>query len=250
MGIETPSFESQDQKEPPSFNPEFYITDHSSDYADTGNPETLRALYKDIKRDGIDSIRYDWHWKNVEPKAGEYSEEHLARYSRTKELMAEAGLKEPTIILSNPPAWAVELYKTDKEKFYDEYKKYVGEVKKRLEETEGPKVSKVQILNELNTTLYTPVKDEDLPRLCEITREVFQDYNPDIKLMGTVIASNTVKFAGTPIEEYLPKLKKIKDSFDIIAVDYYPGLWHLPVGNAPSLKPGELFKYMAKEHTD
>lgn len=183
----------------------------------------------------------------MEPEEGKYSEEHLERYGRAKEIMTEVGLDEPTIILSNPPDWAKELYGKDKEKFYDEFKRYAEKVRDRLEASKGPKVSRIQILNELNSAIYTPVKVEDLPKVCEITREVFRDYNPDIKLMGTVIAANTVKLTGTPIEQYLPELKKIKDSFDVIAVDYYPGLWHLPIGGAPSKRPGEIFKHVVKQ---
>ena len=37
--------------------------------------------------------------------------------------MEEVGLDAPTIILSNPPKWAVELYRKDKEKFFEEYRK-------------------------------------------------------------------------------------------------------------------------------
>ena len=62
------------------FNIEFYVTDHSADKLDMDNPEKLKELYSDIKQDGIASIRYDWHWRNIEAKQNEYSEEDLARY--------------------------------------------------------------------------------------------------------------------------------------------------------------------------
>ncbi|OGF28901.1 hypothetical protein A2477_02480 [Candidatus Falkowbacteria bacterium RIFOXYC2_FULL_47_12] len=161
--------------------------------------------------------------------------------------MHEAGLEAPTIILSNPPKWAVELYKTDKEKFFTAYQDYVEQVKDSLAQTGGEKISRVQILNELNNKVYTPVRTEDVPRMCNITREAFHEYNPDIKLMATLLASNTTWFVGTPIEKYLTEFEKIKDSFDIIAVDYYPGLWHLDARGASSLQPSELYKQMVKK---
>jgi hypothetical protein len=248
--------ENEGKEKEPGFKLDFYITDHSADTEATGNPDKLRELYGDIKKDGIESVRYDWHWRNIEPKPGEYNAESIARYSRAKEVMHEAGLKEPTIILSNPPEWAKQLYKEDPEKFFGEYAKYVAEVKKGLEASGGEKVTTVQVLNELNNTVYTPIKVEDLPRLCEITREVFRDYNPDMKLMGTLIAANLPEMVesatmgkvsfGTPIEQYLPELKKVKDSFDVIAVDYYPGMWHLDPKDAKSLAPSELYKAMVK----
>lgn len=244
---ETPEWETEGGKEKvQAFKLDFYVTDHSADSEATGSPEKLRKLYGDIKKDGVESVRYDWHWRNIEPKSGEYSAEHLARYARAKEIMHEAGLKEPTIILSNPPEWAKKLYEEDKEQFFDEYAKYVAEVKKSLEASGGEKVSTIQILNELNNSVYTPVKAEDLPRLCEITRETFQDYNPEMKLMATLLASNTGKFVGTPIEQYLPEFKKVKDAFDIIAVDYYPGMWHLDPKDAKSIWPSDLYKAMVK----
>lgn len=239
------------------FKLDFYVTDHSADHADTGDPEKLRELYADIKRDGIESVRYDWHWRNVEPEPGKYSKEHLARYAKAKEIMAEAGLKEPTIILSNPPEWAKQLYGQDKEKFFEAFARYAAEVKRGLEAAGGEKVTTVQVLNELNNSVYTPVKIEDLPWLCQITREAFHDYNPDMKLMGTLIAANLpeiVKQAtlgevsfGTPIEQYLPKFKEVaKENFDRIAVDYYPGMWHLSPKDAESWKPSDLYKAMVK----
>jgi hypothetical protein len=240
----------QDKERDRGFKLDFYVTDHSPDNADTGDPEKLRELYADIKRDGVTSVRYDWHWRNVEPKPGELSGEHLDRYQVAKEIMAEVGLEPPTIILSNPPKWAVELYKTDKEKFYIEYRKYTEAVKERLAAAGGEKVSRVQILNELNNTIYTPVATEDMLRLAEITRAVFRDYNPELKLMITVIAANLTGFAGqggTPIEQYLPELEKIKDSFDDIAVDYYPGMWHLQTGDDPKLRPLEIIRRMKED---
>jgi len=60
--------------------------------------------------------------------------------------MHEAGLEAPTIILSNPPKWAVELYKTDKEKFFTAYQDYVEQVKDSLAQTGGEKNSLVEAL--------------------------------------------------------------------------------------------------------
>ena len=237
----------------PGFNIEFYATDHSADKADTGSPEKLRELYSDIKRDGVKSVRYDWHWRNVEPEPGQYSQEHLDRYGQAKEIMQEAGLKEPTVILSNPPEWAKKLYQEDKEKFFQAYENYAEQVRNKLEQSGGEKVKIIQILNELNNKVFTPVEAEDLPRMCQITKEVFKDYNPDLKLMATVNVNNLAKFVGTDAKEFLPKLKQIKDNFDIIAIDYYPGTWHYPLkdikkGLSLSWPPTkEIFKQLTKQ---
>jgi hypothetical protein len=240
-----PEIESGKEKER-GFDLDFYITDHSADSELTGSPEKLHELYADIKKDGIESVRYDWRWRAIEPQQGEYSADQLARYSRAKDIMREAGLKEPTIILSDLPEWAKKLYKENKEGFFEEYAKYVAEVKRSLEASGGKKVSTIQILNELNTSVYTSIKIEDLSRLSHITREAFRDYNPEIKLMVTLLASNTTKLVGTPIEQYLPELEKVKDAFDIVAVDYYPGMWHLDPKDAESILPSDIYKAMVK----
>lgn len=227
------------------FDLNFYVTDHSPDHENTGNREALHALYKDIQQDGITSVRYDWRWKRIEPKNQKFNEESTGRYRDAIEIMHEEGLQPPTLVLSEIPTWAMELYKTDKEKFFAEFRSYVEHVKKNLEESTqktGQLVERVQILNELNNTVYTPIDSKDVPRLCEITRDVLFEYNPDIKLLGTVFAGNLpemVKKAtfgkvtlGTPIEEYLETHADVLKQFDVIAVDYYPGMWHIPLGEA------------------
>jgi hypothetical protein len=244
--METPKQETEDGQEAErGFNLDFYVTDHSADSEETGSPEKLRELYADIKKDGIDSVRYDWRWTNIEAKPGEYSKEHLDRYSEAKKFMEEAGLDEPTIVLSSIPDWAKELYNSGtpegREKFFEAFGNYVAQVKDVLQKSGGKRVSTVQVLNELNNPVFTPTKVEDLPRMCEMVRKTFHDYNPDIKLLGTLLASNTTRgVRGTPIMNYLPKFEKAKDSFDAFAVDYYPGSWHFAPKVSNLLRPKNL----------
>ncbi len=238
------------------FDLEFYVTDHSADNADTGNQERLRELYEDVKKDGIKSIRFDYRWNKIETEKGEFQDELLDRYGKAIEVMNEAGLESPTVVLSSIPNWALEIYKKDKEKFFDEYRKYVEEVKSSLTksyEKTGQLVFKVQVLNELNNSVYTPIDGHDVSRLCDITREVLHDYNPDVKLMATAFAGNLPKLVkdlsfgrvnlGTHIEEYLKQYRDVLESFDIIAIDYYPGMWHVPIGEAMENKK-EIFKQL------
>ncbi|MBI4779016.1 hypothetical protein HY797_01010 [Candidatus Falkowbacteria bacterium] len=231
-----------------------FVTDHSPDNLDTGSKENLKKLYGDVARDGIDQVRYDFHWGKLEKKSGEFDQELLGRYQDAKSAQEAAGLKEPIIILSNPPEWAIKLYKEGKkEEFYDEFRKYAEEVKNGLEQAGGKKVTTIQILNELNNKVYTPVAVEDMPELCWITREVFKEYNPDLKLSATLVAGNLAKLAGEDIKEFLPKFKEIKDDFDKIVIDYYPGTWHYPMGDikkklALSWPPTkEIFKQLVKQ---
>jgi hypothetical protein len=220
--------ETKSEKEPGGFDLEVYVTDHSPDNQDTGDPEKLRELYGDVARDGVDRVRFDFHWGKLENQRGQFVQELFTRYKNAKNIQEGVGLKVPIIILSNPPEWAKKLYKEGKkEEFFEAFRKYAEEVVKALASAGGERITTVQVFNELNNKMYTPVDITDMPRLCQITREVFGEYNSDLKLMATVNANNLSKFVGTDAKEFLPELKKIKDSFDRIAIDNYPGTWHL-----------------------
>lgn len=254
---EIPEEEIKDSTEKTKpFDLKFYTTDHSPDFEDTGNPDALRNLYTDIKKDGITSVRYDWRWNKTEPKPEKFEDAINERYTNALEIMHETGLESPTIVLSSIPDWALELYKTDKEKFFAEYKVYLEHVKKNLVEASektGTLVERFQVLNELNNTVYTPIAATDIPRLCHITREVLADYNPNMKLVGTVFAGNlpeVIKKAtfgtvnlGTPIDEFLAENESMLREFDTIAIDYYPGMWHIPLTEARENKK-EIFKQL------
>lgn len=76
--FEKPAFEKNQnnkkerigENEPDRFDFKFYVTDHSSDKTENFSAEELKQLYKDIEKDGIESIRYDWRWKNIEKNRG------------------------------------------------------------------------------------------------------------------------------------------------------------------------------------
>lgn len=238
------------------FDLKFYVTDHSADNANTNNPETLRNLYDDIKTDGISSVRYDWRWNKIESEKGEFQMEVLGRYENAIELMDDAGLESTTLVFSNIPQWALDLYQKDKPLFFESYRNYVEKVKEYLiiaREKTGKSVSMVQVLNELNNLVYTPIDGDSVTQLCHITREVLREYNPDLNLLAPAFAGNLPQVAkdvsfgkinfGTPIDEYLEKSKDVLDNFDVIAIDYYPGMWHIPLQEALENKK-EIFKQL------
>lgn len=225
---------------------DFYITDHSADSEATGSPNQLLNLYIDIARDGITSVRYDWRWNLIEPRVGQWSEDHLSRYAKAKEIMATAGLQPPTIILSSPPSWATKLYKRDRSAFFDAYSYYVNKVVACLKMAGGTKVRRVQVFNELNNRLFTSFEASDLPELCSITRKAFASYNPDVQLLTTLLVGNVTRFTATPItSQYLRQFKAVATEFDAIGIDYYPGLWHINRNGA--FRPKTAFKYMVVE---
>ncbi|HSW88777.1 MAG TPA: hypothetical protein VLG12_06470 [Candidatus Saccharimonadales bacterium] len=213
---------------------DFRVTDHP-DNIHEGRDELTR-LYSRLKGTRIKSVRYDWRWGNDQPVRYGFDSEQMKHNQIVREVMQDVGLEAPTIILlSSPPKWAVDMYKrgdeAGREQFYSAYRKYAVEVKRVMDEGRGEPIKQIQIMNELNNTIYTPIATEHIPRICEITRDIF---GPDVKLSATVLATNLYnnpvgKRIGTPIEEYLDKYGQIlKDNFDIIGVDYYPSTWHFP----------------------
>ncbi|PIY94256.1 MAG: hypothetical protein COY68_03230 [Candidatus Levybacteria bacterium CG_4_10_14_0_8_um_filter_35_23] len=211
------------------FDFKFYVTDHSPRVADTGSPDKLRALYRDIKKDGIEQVRYDWDWNLIEQNRGEINSDQLERFKSAAQIMKEEGL-DPLIILSNPPEWAKKLYKENPGEFVTSYKNYTAEVKKAVEAA-GVKPETVQVLNELNNPAYTPVTDmEVIGQLCDAAREAF----PEGKIMVSFLAAaipEAVSKSGLSenVRTFLPKLKTISDKFDKVAIDYYPGGWQRPI---------------------
>lgn len=236
------------------FDLDFYVTDHGADLGRNISDERLRTLYADVAKDGVTSMRYDWHWREVEKENGTFDEAQIAKYSGARTMMKEAGLKEPTIILSNPPKWAVDLCKKDKEAFFVAFRKYAERVRDALAADPSGTVERVQVLNELNMANYTPIATEDIPRVCAITREVFAAINPNVKLVASLHVHGAADLGGLvskipfaprlkPMPDYLKEFESIKDSFDAIALDYYPGTWHLPRKAAGGFNK-KMFKQM------
>lgn len=239
------------------FNFTFYTTDHAPRFADTGSPDRLRALYKDIKKDGIDQVRSDWDWNLIERNPGEVDSEQLERFQTAAKIMKEEGL-DPLIILSNPPDWAKKMYEKNPQEFVESFRKYTDVVKSGVEAA-GITPETVQVLNELNNPAYTPVTEmQTIGELSDATREAF----PESKIMVSVLASaipEAVSGRGfsEDIHTFLPKLKEIKDKFDVLAIDYYPGAWQRTIsGEGGRLKnlikrvvvPGkEEYKEMFKD---
>ncbi|MCL4416966.1 MAG: hypothetical protein M1365_09765, partial [Actinobacteria bacterium] len=154
------------------FKGEFYVTDHRPDYPEA-TEDDLRAHYKDIKRDGVDSVRFDFRWSLIEAQRGRTNEAQLKKYADVAKIMHEVGLKEPTIILSSLPSWAKELYRTNKEEFFTKFGEFATNIRNAICLV-GGKPETVQVLNELNNPAYTPITDlQGIGRLCDIAKKVF-----------------------------------------------------------------------------
>lgn len=206
-----------------------HVTDHGADLRHGRGVEALRQLYRELRALGFDAVRYDWRWELIEPTRLDFDSAQLSMYRAAKALMKEAGLQSPIVVLSTPPKWAKKLYKhDDKAGFFAAWQKYVERVRDEIWYTQRGLVERIQIMNELNNPFYCSIELVDVAKMADIARKVFKTYDPGIKLMVTVVASNLNHriLRGKSVERFLDLLEPLRGHFDIIGVDYYPGLWH------------------------
>lgn len=238
------------------FRLRFQLTDHSLRDPESGSPDTFRALCKDIKINGGDALRTDFDWNHVEVRQGQLDLPLIQRFIKGIEIIREEGL-EPVIVLSNAPKWAKEMYKKgDKEGFYAAWESFNQTALAVLESVPGEPVKEIQVLNELNNPVYSQIDPEDISSVAGITRRVFEGYNPDIKLVASMLVADIPEymhkggFAET-IKTYLPKFEThAKGAFDIISLDYYPGAWYRPIHEQSGLKRKlEIFRKVIAPNT-
>ncbi len=225
---------------------DFFVSDHNASHKEF-TVEELRELYAAMKEYGLSSVRFDVAWDKLAPTPGMHDEASGERYGNILKTIKEVGMKPPTIVISNPPPWAEKVYATDKEKYFEAYEAYLASVAKIIERSTST-VYSAQLFNEINNaTLYKFIDVKDIPRCAEIARKALGAVQPDIKIATSIIAGNisdrwpekasflSRKEDRPPVEEYLdrngPMLKK---NFDLVQIDYYPGVWHLPVGDKAS----------------
>jgi hypothetical protein len=221
---------------------DFFVSDHNTGIQNIP-VEQERKLYADMKDHGLSTVRFDIGWKEVLPLAGERDEKYFERYTDILKTIEAVGMKPPTLVISNPPDWAVKLYETDKEKYFEAYEEYLVSVAELIEGS-GAKIYSAQLFNEINNaTLYKFIDAVDLPRCAQIARRTLSAVQPDIKIATSLIAGNLSdnwpekmpvikrKEDRPPVEEYLDQYgPMLKENFDLVQIDYYPGVWHLPVG--------------------
>jgi hypothetical protein len=242
MSFERPEFSENVESKEDAVSPDidFLVTDHSLRYPERFSREQVREAYSDMRRHGLSSIRFDFDWDRMAKNYDEYDKTTADRYTDALQDMKEMGMKPASLVLSSPPEWAQELYKNDKEKYFQAYQGYLSAVAETIGRS-GAKVNSVQLFNEINNSfIFQFIKIEDLPRCAEIARTTLQKVQPDIKLGTSLILGNfNEKIAEVKKVESIDTFigehgQMLKDNFDVLSVDYYPGMWHWPLGSEKS----------------
>lgn len=213
-----------------------FFTDHFADLL--SEPHRYPAgidfsnLFKRLRKEGFDSRRADWRWKNISLEKYQINTAYLENAANLCQMAKDNGL-DNVIILHDAPGWAKKLLAEGKdEEFLEAFTAYAQSVKDTLA-VKGIPIHKIQIFNEFNVGIYTPRKVLPLiPELCEITKEIF---GPDIELSGTLLVGNISETPGKIRAVFLPintffdgEYKSCLEVLDTVSLDYYPGFWHQP----------------------
>jgi hypothetical protein len=215
-------------------NLEFFITDHSLRHPDMVSNDQLRAIYREMKQQGISFIRFDWDWDESYPERGKLNQQVVDRYIAAMKMMREEGLKAPSLVLSTPPEWAVKLYQKDKESYFAAYREYLQTIADAMAAA-GLTANYAQLANEINNPLmYQFFEMKDFSRIVRTAKEVFFKSQPEMKFTVSVIVSNFIdqlaKITRKPTAmQFLDQYKQELSLVDFISLDYYPGMWHYPV---------------------
>ena len=215
---------------------EFFITDHSLRHPETVSPERIREMYRELKNEGIKSVRFDWDWDKVFPESGKVNDELQNKYIETIKIMKEEGMEPPTLVLSTPPEWANKLIKEKNfEEYFQSYKKYTDSVAEIIKKS-GLEVNQAQLFNEINhPAIFNFFGDfENFPKISQIARNSFNEKDLDVKLSTSIIVGNISEKLSGPLnkpdlDKFLDEFEKVKDCVDVISIDYYPGMWHFPI---------------------
>jgi hypothetical protein len=217
----------------------FSATDHSLRHPESVSAEEMREIYAEMKKEGIDSIRFDWDWEEIFPEDGDVNRQILNRYVEAMRAMKEEGLEPPTIVVSSPPKWATDLLKENRtEEYFQAYKQYVDAVAETIKAS-GLEVKQAQLFNEINhPAIYNFFGGlGNFPTIAKIARDSFTEKGLDIEISTSIIVANSAETTAAlmqkpGLDEFLREFGKFKDCVDIISLDYYPGMWHLPIQGA------------------
>jgi hypothetical protein len=179
------------------------------------NLNTSLIAFNKILALGGEGVRTDIFWKEIEPTRGITDTDQVAFYQNYFRIAAEINVK-PLVIFSNPPEWAIQLYRSgNKEEFWIAYESYVRLATIMVKEY----TEHYQLWNEANHIIDIINEDDDwelIYRAGVIVRSLDPTAMLSVNVMANVLGweesvTRWVQNAG----EYI----------DVIGIDHYPGTW-------------------------
>ncbi len=119
------------------------------------------------------------------------------------------------IIFSNAPFWARNLYQKNPDEFWSAYLVYV----KKVLSINNSSIKSYQLWNEANHFI-DPIKPEDDFRLFQIAGEQVKTSHSESLRFVNVLAN--LPGWQNHVDAWI---SKAGESFDVIAIDHYPGTW-------------------------
>jgi len=192
---------------------------------DINNIDTYLNYIIDLK---LTSVKIDFNWKDIEPTQGIFD---ITKKNFFKNFLIKAKNKnlKTVVILAGLPEWASNLYKNDYQNFLINWKKYVQIVINDLGFSEF-----YQIGNEPNN-MIPGVNQLYGPNSWEVIKEaglIIKNLSPLSKRIVNIDASWPPIIKTNLWENFANELCiKSKQAIDIMAVDFYPGVWTLTTYN-------------------
>ncbi len=204
------------------------MTVHFNDKEFNYTGEELRQKFTEMKKLGIDAIRFDF-------RINQWKEQGQSYEKKTMDMIGIAGECSLEIfpIISSP----VDNKLPDKTE--------IQNIRRIVTLDGAVPIPKVQVLNEWNNRIYTPAKTiANLPGMIRNVREVF---GPETKIYATLFLGTTFHrvvnsaLGVAPFERFVVKHSTLIGMIDILGVDYYPNTWQLTLKKSFNIKHEDHF---------
>lgn len=200
-----------------------FMTVHFNDKEFNYTGEELRQKFTEMKKLGIDAIRFDFRINQWKEQGQSYEKKTMDMIG----IAVECSL-EIFPIISSP----VDNKLPDKTE--------IQNIRRIVTLDGAVPIPKVQVLNEWNNRIYTPAKTiANLPGMIRNVREVF---GPETKIYATLFLGTTFHrvvnsaLGVAPFERFV-----VKHSTLISLVDYYPNTWQLTLKKSFNIKHEDHF---------
>jgi len=216
---------------------EAFVTDYLPDDP-TFSYEDRVEYYRKLKDHlGVSSLRTELRPKDMLDEEGNFVESTVKRYEDSLKAMKEAGVSMGVLVLFTPSKSQYELAKKNPEQFVYLYEKCAQKSAAMCLEA-GVTPTRVQAMNEVNTSFQTKVGLETTIKLIQKTSEAFKAAFPEAKIITTVLTAGAKDWQGFT----RTLVEKAGASLDGVGFDYYPGTYENPAG-VPIIgkKPYEAF---------